>query len=48
MAISNDRGNQFNCDTFINKSNATSQQTFVSLQDIFKTCLEDVFNTSSV
>ena len=24
-----------------------SQQTFVGLQDVFKTCLEDVFNTSS-
>ena len=25
----------------------TPQQTFVALQDVFKTCLEDVFNTSS-
>ena len=25
----------------------TTQQTFVGLQDVFKTCLEDVFNTSS-
>ena len=24
-----------------------SQQTFVGLQDVFKTCLENVFNTSS-
>ena len=24
-----------------------TQQTFVGLQDAFKTCLEDVFNTSS-
>ena len=24
-----------------------AQQTFVGLQDVFKTCLEDVFNTSS-
>ena len=25
----------------------TSQQTFVGLEDVFKTCLEEVFNTSS-
>ena len=26
----------------------TFQQTFVSLQDVFKTCLEDVLKTSSM
>ena len=26
----------------------TTQQTFLGLGDVFKTCLEDVFNTSSV
>ena len=25
----------------------TTQQTFVGPEDVFKTCLEDVFNTSS-
>ena len=24
-----------------------TQQTFVGLEDVFKTCLEDIFNTSS-
>ena len=27
--------------------NKSSQQTFVGLEDVFKTCLEDVFNASS-
>ena len=26
---------------------STTQQTFVGLEDVFKRCLEDVFNTSS-
>ena len=30
---------------FVDHSN--TQQTFVGLEDVFKTCLEDVFNTSS-
>ena len=33
---------------YINIELLDTQQTFVGLQDVFKTCFEDVFNTSSV